>query len=453
MNSRSQSLRRRAVVIGGSIAGLLAARVLSDYFDNVTIVERDRLPHGSEHRRGTPHGRHSHAILAGGLRVVEDLFPGLSQELINGGAVPGDPLGSGNWFFEGGDLKRTPIGEPSLLLSRPFLESAIRTRVRQIDNVTILDGRSVRNLIALNGRVTGVHTDYGTLSADLVVDTSGRGSQCSRWLKALGFASPRQEEVEVRLSYTTRYFHRLKDHLNGDTFAVVPHTPVGKRGGVALAQEDDRWTITLFGYFGERAPGDLDGFLEYAKSLPAPYLYSVIRDAEPIGDAAFMSFPGSSRRRYEELRSFPQGLLVFGDALCSFDPIYGQGMSVAALQAAELSDVLKDGDINLARRFFDRAAKVIDNPWNIAVGGDLKIPETLGKRPMSVRIINWYIAKLHKYGHRDAEAAAAFVRVAQLLDTPNSLFRPWLVWRVLTSNVRNILRLPEPAAAGEVTTS
>lgn len=451
MNSRSQSSRKRAIVIGGSIAGLLAARVLSDFYENVTIIERDRLPLGSEHRRGTPHGRHSHAILAGGLSVIEELFPGISKELVESGAVSADPLNDGSWFFEGGDLSRAPAGITSLLLSRPFLEAAIRQRIREMEQITILDGRSVRDLIALNGRVTGVHTDFGTLSADLVIDTSGRGSKSSQWLNSLGFASPRQEEVEVRLAYTTRIFRRRSDHLGGDSFAVIPPTPDGKRGGVALAQEHDRWTVTLFGHFGQQAPEGLDGFREYARSLPAPHVYNVVRDAEPIGDAVFMRFPASSRRRFEELDRFPDGYLVFGDAICSFNPIYGQGMSVAALQAAELGQALENGDKNLARRFFKQAAKVIDNPWNIAVGGDLKMPETPGPRALGVRLINWYIGKLHKCAHRDPAVAAAFIRVAQLIDTPSALMQPRMAWRVLTNTLRNWLSLPEPAGAREVT--
>lgn len=225
--------------------------------------------------------------------------------------------------------------------------------------------------------------------------------------------------------------------MGGDTFAVIPRTAEGKRGGVVLAQEGDNWIVTLTGNFGHQAPEDLEGYLRYAQSLPASFIYDLIREAEPIGEATVMRFPANVRNHYEELKDFPEGFLVFGDVICSFNPIYGQGMSAAALQASSLSIALAAGNENLARSFFAEASKVIDNPWNIAVGGDLKMPETVGPRGLGVRLINWYLGMLHKCAHHDAEAGIAFIRVAQLVDTPASLMRPDLAWRVLTGNLRN----------------
>ena len=183
---------------------------------------------------------------------------------------------------------------------------------------------------------------------------------------------------------------------------------------------------------------DIDGFREYARTLPAPDIYDTIRDAEPLDEAQTARFPASLRRRYERLRRFPVGYLVFGDAICSFNPIYGQGMSVAALQALALRRSLQETPARLARTFFAAASKVVDTPWSIAAGNDLRMPEAVGPRGPGVRFINWYIAKLHKAAHRDPVLSLAFHRVANLLEPPSSLLQPRLIWRVMTSRATSV---------------
>ena len=435
----------QAIVIGGSIGGLLAARVLADRYDSVTIIERDPLPVTAAHRRGVPHGRHAHALLAGGLRVVEELFPGFTGEVVGSGAVPADPAADGSWFMEGGFLKKTSSGEGSIMLSRPFLETRIREKVVNTRGVTIVDGLAVRGLEIKKGRTTGVMIDDGVLTADLIVDASGRGSQSPKWLEMHGFGRPDEEKVEVQLSYVTRHFQRRTEHLDGDRFLVVPHASDEGRGGVALSQEGDRWIVTLFGYFGQSAREDLDGFIDFARTLPSPAIYELIKQAEPIGEACSFKCPASTRRHYERMKRFPDGFLVFGDSICSFNPIYGQGMSASALQAKALSDVLNKGDRRLAKRFFQAAAKVIDGPWSVAVGGDLRMPQTSGKRTVVVNFINWYLSKLHKLGHTNESATRAFIRVAQLLDPPTAILAPTLAARVLgkalSTNLRSAFNL------------
>jgi 2-polyprenyl-6-methoxyphenol hydroxylase-like FAD-dependent oxidoreductase len=271
-----------------------------------------------------------------------------------------------------------------------------------------------------NSRVTGVRVGSETLTADLVVDSTGRGSHSPQWLASMGYAKPPEERVEVALAYTTRFFRRCPEDLDGDSAAIVPPTPEGKRGGIMLAQEGNRWTLTLIGHFGQAAPTELDGFIEYARTLPAPFIYDVIRKAEPLGNPMSARFPASIRRRYEKLDRFPEGYLVFGDAISSFNPIYGQGMSVAALEAVQLAETLAGGSDNLATRFFRRASKVVDIPWAVPVGNDLRMKETVGPRNAGVNIINWYLSKLHKAAHHDPVPALAFHRVGNLLEPPPS---------------------------------
>jgi hypothetical protein len=281
------------------------------------------------------------------------------------------------------------------------------------------------------GRVVGVEVDGERLAADVVVDATGRGSRMPGWLESLGYERPAEDRVEVGIKYVTRRFRRVAACATDATAVIIPPTPQIKRGGVALAQERDVWTVTLIANFCEPAPTDVAGFVEYARTLPAPLIYDLIAGAEPVGDAEPYSFPFSVRRRYEKLKRIPDALVVLGDAMCSFNPIYGQGMSVAALEALELASVLDGGLADLSRRFFRRAAAVVDVPWTIAVGSDLRIPETVGPRGAAVSVVNWYLAKLHEAAHHDGPLAHAFMRVANLLAPPSTLFGPKVMLRVL----------------------
>lgn len=436
MPNQRSSHHAHAIVLGGSMAGLLAARVLSDHFAQVTLVERDVLPTEVANRRGVPQGRHTHGLLASGQDTLKQLFPGLCERLGADGAVHGDILRNIRWFFEGGSLARAETDMQGLMLTRPFLETALRARVRQIPNLTIRDGSQMTGLLSndRNSTVTGVQLQNGlSLTADLVVDATGRGSRASEWLRAMGFEPPAEERVEIGLSYTTRFFKREPHHLDGDLGTVVAPTPSGKRGGVMIAQEGNRWTVTLISHFVPAAGEALDAFRSFAALLPSPAIHDVVRSAEPIGDAFGARFPASIRRRYERLRRFPEGFVVMGDAICSFNPIYGQGMSVSALEALALGEVVAAGHEQVGRRFFARASRIVDAPWTTAVGNDLRMPEAVGPRSAVGNQINRYVARLQRAAHTDPVLAVAFMRVANLLDHPQALFAPKIVWRVLRS--------------------
>jgi 2-polyprenyl-6-methoxyphenol hydroxylase-like FAD-dependent oxidoreductase len=429
---------QHAIVMGASMAGLLAARVLTDYFDRVTLIERDTLPDSPANRRGVPQGRHTHGLLASGRRILDHLFPGISTELIEGDAIAGDISRDARWFCEGGWLARATSGLDGLLMTRPFLEAVVRRRALALDRLHTLQDTTAEGLrwSADGRRVIGISIGGECLSADLVVDATGRGSRTPQWLEAAGFEPPREERVEVDLRYTTRLFRRRITDLQGDSAVVIPPTPAGKRGGVMLAQEGERWTVTLISHFGDGAPLEVSGFVAYARQLPAPAIYEVIRDAVPIGEAASARFPASIRCRYESLSRLPERLLVVGDAICSFNPIYGQGMSVSALEALALKAALDEGMNDLTRRFFVRAATIVDTPWNVAVGSDLRMPEAKGPRSAGLRFVNWYMARLHKAAHRDPVLAETFLRVANLVAPPRSLMGSAVALRVLRGQWR-----------------
>ena len=432
-------LGRHAIVIGASMGGLLAARALADHYDEVTVLERDTLPEAHEPRKGVPQGRHAHGLLARGREVLDQLFPGLSEEMVAQGAVYGDVVDEVLWFNHGVYLLNAPSALLGLLVSRPMLEDGVRRRLQQLANVRLLEHSDALEPVfdRVGSRVTGLRVqaqrDSGgveTISADLVVDASGRGSHSPAWLDALGYAKPREEGVQVRIGYMTRLYRRRPEHLPGKQAVVMAGCRPGWRFGVILAQEDDRWIVTLGGYLGDRPPADEAGYIEFARSLPKPEIFEVIKDADSLTPLAPYQFSANLRRHYEELRRFPEGLLVFGDALCSFNPVYGQGMTVACTEALALRECLVAGSQGIARRFFQAASKLIDIPWQMAVGSDLQHPAVPGKRTPQVRFINWYLAKLFQAAQHDTVLAKRFLEVANLMKQPPSLMEPRIALRV-----------------------
>lgn len=431
-----------AIVVGGSIGGLLAARVLAEHYARVTVVERDVLPEGPAPRRGVPQGRHAHGLLARGREALEELFPGLTDELMARG-VPARDLQSGFRWVNGGHLLHpAPSGLIGLGVSRPLLESAVRARVRALPHVTFLETTDATGLAATadGGRVTGLRVldrerDGGeqVLDADLVVDVTGRASRAPQWLEQIGCPAPTVEQVHIGLAYASRSYRRDPDGPDG---AAVAGTAAVPRGGVLIAQEDDRWIVSFGGILGDAPPLDDAGYADFAATLPSPVIHEVIRDAQPLSDPVRFRFPASTRRRYERLGRFPEGFCVFGDAISSFDPVYGQGMTVAALQALALRGCLADGGATLARRFFPAAARIVDGPWDISVGGDLRFPAVVGHRSVRVRSVNAYLERLHEAAEHDPRVGRAFLRVVNLVDPPQSLLRPSVVARVLTGRSR-----------------
>jgi 2-polyprenyl-6-methoxyphenol hydroxylase-like FAD-dependent oxidoreductase len=434
---------KRAIVIGASMGGLLAARALADHYGEVTVVERDVLPDTYEPRKGVPQGRHTHGLLARGREVLEQLFPGFTEEMVAQGATTGDIVDKVLWFNHGFYLCNAPSKMLGLAISRPMLEGSVRRRVLQLPNVRLRERCNVLEpaFDRSQGRVSGVRVQSrggsdGTqmMNADLVVDASGRGSSSPAWLDALGYPKPREEQIKINLGYATRQYRRLPEHLRGMRGAIIAACPPDWRFGAILAQEGDRWIVTLGGYLGDQAPTDDNGFVAFARSLQKPEIFDVIRVAEPLCPLMPYQFSANLRRRYEELSRFPAGFLVFGDALCSFNPVYGQGMTVACVESLALRECLAAGTQEIAGRFFRAASQLIDIPWQIAVGSDLQHPRVEGKRTTQVRFINWYIAKLYRAAQDDAVLASRFLEVANLMRQPTALLDPQIAFRVWRRN-------------------
>jgi 2-polyprenyl-6-methoxyphenol hydroxylase-like FAD-dependent oxidoreductase len=429
---------KHAIVVGASMGGLLAARALSRHFDKVTVFERDAMSDTAAPRKGVPQGRHAHGLLARGRELFDEFFPGLSTELVRAGALYGDIVNDVIWYVENNPLRQAPSSLQGLLVSRPMLETYVRRRLTQIQNVSVIAPCDVVGFVpdAANERIVGVEVrrdgNTETIAAHLVVDASGRGSQTPVRLSELGYAAPQEERVDIGLSYLTRVYRRRPDDCGGRRAVIVAGAAPNWRNGALLAQENDQWICSIAGFLGDDAPRDEAAYLDFVRSLPDEHIFKAVSQAEPLTDFVSYKFAASLRRRYDRMKRFPQGLLAFGDALCSFNPVYGQGMTVAALEAQALDQCLAAGDADLARRFFERARQIIDVPWSIAVGGDLRHPRVEGRRDPMLRFINWYIAKLSLAARRDSDLSLAFLEVANLMKPPPSLLAPRLalkVWR------------------------
>ena len=443
-----------AIVIGASMAGLLATRVLCAHFERVTLIERDDLPEQPEHRKGVPQGRHLHALHARGEQILNRLFPGLSDGLAKAGATRIDIPGDLVWYHLGGYNLRYKSGLTQPAVSRPLLESHVRRRVLGLENLICRQRHHVVGLLAsgTHERVSGVtvrpRSEDGredAIAADLVVDATGRGSRSPAWLESLGYPKPGESAIKIGYGYTTRLYKQDSTYLrDAKAILIQPTPPHAKRLGALYPIEGGRWIVTLGGYKDHHAPADEHGFLEHARSLSAPELYQVLRCAEPLSDFVTHGLPSSLRRHYEKMSRFPDGYLVMGDAMCSFNPIYGQGMTVSAIEAVLLDRYLSDMrsrnvSSGLAREYFRAASSAIDGPWMVAAGEDFRYSGIEGKRAPGTNIVNWYVGHVHRATHRDAAVSDALIKVMMLIDAPPALIHPRVVLPLLKDR---LLRRP-----------
>jgi 2-polyprenyl-6-methoxyphenol hydroxylase-like FAD-dependent oxidoreductase len=443
----------QAIVLGASMAGLLTARVLSERFKRVVVVERDVLPSAAEHRRGVPHGRHVHALHPRGLEILEELFPGISTSLAASGAVLCDILGDMRWQLSGHQLRQAQSGLPVVFASRPFLEGQVRALVQRRPEVRFVQESSVSGLTVTADKrtVTGVEVSgpggsSSQIAGSLVVDATGRGSRTPTWLAELGYQPPAEERVEIGLGYATRILRLRPGAMGRDQMILTVGTPANSRAGALAVIEGGRHILTIAGICGDFPPTDPAGFDEFVAGLPSADIAAAVVDAEPLDDPVPFRFPASVRRRYERLSAFPSGLLVIGDGVCSFNPIYGQGMTVAATEVMTLRALLARDAVPAARRYFRAISAAVDVPWGIAVGSDLAYPQVPGKRSAKVRLVNAYLPRLHAAAVHDEALAASLVRVIGLKDRPEGLLRPDRMLRVLRGNLINGTR-PVPAVA------
>lgn len=433
---RDLDVAERAVVVGAGIAGLCAGRILADGFEEVVVIDRDHLGDEPVPRRGVPQSRHIHVLLEGGRVTLEDLFPAFGEALVSSGGVTHDAARDVQFYSDGDFFADGPRRRNVYAATRPLYEQVLRERLSSIDGVHLRPDCQFTEYLVDDRPTTvsgvAVNTDEREteeITADLVVDATGRTSRTPKLLDEHGYTSPPVDEVQVDVVYSSTFVERPPGDRRGIVVAPSPEQP---RGGTFAPVEGGRWVMTLWEMHGDDPPTDSEEFAEFAASLPVPHLKRHLDEHEwRTDDIAQYPFPANLRRRYEDLDQFPDGLVVVGDAIASFNPIYGQGMSVAAFEAVELHHALaENGSENLALRYFDRIEETVDAAWNLAVGNDHQFPQTEGPKPRGTDLLNWYMSRYVQKAHSDGELWDVFFRVQMMEIPPAALLRPGNVWRV-----------------------
>ncbi|MEU5978852.1 NAD(P)-binding protein [Streptomyces sp. NPDC047315] len=430
-------LGTHAVVLGGGMSGLMAAHVLADRFERVTLVERDRGG-GADPRRGVPQGWHPHVLALKANVLWERLFPGLIEELIASGGLRVGMLDQHRIIYYGRLFQQSKSDLETVWASRPFLEEGIRARVRRHANVSFRYGwEAARPVAGAAGRVSGVRVvpvDGGAeeeLPAELVVDATGRAGRARGWLRELGYEAPREDRLEVNLGYASRLVEGPPDVLGHDRCIAMGPRLDRPRGFYFTVQEAGRWTMTVFGYGDHRPSVEPDRLMAQAAALAPDDVWAAIQSAHVAPEVHSFQVPRTFRRRYDRLSRFPEGLLVTGDALAVLNPLYGTGMMSAAAYAIVLDRRLSDGLDRIHRGFFRDAARVVRGPWWFSSISDSFLPGVEGLRVPGTKVAKWYLRRLVTAAEHDAGVAGGFVRVAGALDSPLSLARPTMLRRVL----------------------
>ena len=449
----------RAIVIGGSMAGLCAARVLCDFFDRVTVIDRDSFPEGALERAGVPQSRHVHALLARGRLELEALFPGFERTMLEGGA---HVINFGQDFAAlraNGWAPRRVDKITTLFASRALIEAIVRELLRKLPNVELMERSDATGLIvASNGAmsVRGVRVrprDGGTereLEADLVADVSGRGSKSPAWLREIGLEPPEETVVDSFSGYASRWFKAPEPQRRPREWWwkgiwLEPKIPEHMTAGVLFPLENDRWLVTLAGIGGHYPPSDEEGFMEKLKSLRSPIIAEVVRLAEPISPVYSNRAMANRWRHYESWKARLDGFVALGDSVCAFNPVYGQGMTSGAIAAAILRDCLKRQGAcspDLPPSFFKALARFAGAPWGMATGADFAVPGTVGKRPLISRILDPVVGRILTAGNDDPVVRDRIGEVINMLKPPSALLELPILRRALLATMRRIKRQP-----------
>jgi 2-polyprenyl-6-methoxyphenol hydroxylase-like FAD-dependent oxidoreductase len=430
----------RVVVIGASLAGLFAAAAAAGSGHHVVVVERDPLPDTADPRPGVPQGQQPHVFLLRGLRAAEELLPGLGADLQSRGAVP-ITTSRFAWLGEQGWAPVNPSDFEIISLTRPLFEQVVRQRVLALEGVEVRDDCRVSGLRRMPS--PEVHrwcvdiAGGGDISADLVVDASGRTSRMPVWLTALGIAPPKLSEVDAHTGYATRMY-RDGPSLGGLSGIVLQSTPECPTGGLLLPVEHDRWLVLGVGFAESRPPRDTPGFEAFLRRLQDPGIADFAARSTPCGDVVVHRQTGNRRHHYEKVRDWPDDLLVMGDAMVAFNPVFGQGITVAACEALVLRDALgRLGRPLSARRVMREFAAVAAMPWNIAISYDLRQPSTGGRQSLLQVVTNAWARELSRLGiHGNERAVLVLNRFYHLLGKPVEMLHPALIWAALVARLR-----------------
>ncbi len=436
-------LGRHAIVVGAGIAGLAAAAALSDHFEHVAVLERDELPPDPGPRPGSPQSTQLHGLLGGGQRALSTLFPDFDRDLAAAGAVPVRIGLEDRMEFPGADpFPRRDLGMLGFTMTRPLLESTLARRLRQLPNVTVHERCRVLEILAdddgtVGGvRCQGIHGVEGILPADLIVDASARGALTLSLLKAGGWPEVEQTDVGIDIHYATTTFAAPRRARDWKVAVTFPDGPSDTKTGYVFEVEGDRLMALVSERHAPAPAADHAGFLELLRQLRTPTLYDALKTAEPLDKVHRFAFPESSWRHFERLKDFPRGLVPIGDAICRFNPVYGQGMAIAAVEACVLKDLLREraGDSDplagLGQAYFAGVQPHIAAAWSMSATPDFVHPLTRGTPPADLEKSLQFTAALYRIAARDPEIHRLAVSVRHLAESAARLRDPELVRRV-----------------------
>ena len=453
------------MVLGGSLAGLLAARVLSDHFERVTVIERDTFPQTPEARRGTPQANHVHALMPRGRQIIERLFPGLHTEMMAWGAPLVDMANDIAWLTPQGWGVNFPSNLEVLSFTRPLLDMHVRRRLVGNRRILIMQDSQIVRLTngdadSVSGVVVSVSSQDGEavevrLPADLVVDATGRASRAPQWLAELGYPAPEEITVNAHLGYASR-FYEIPDWFSATWKGVFVQAapPERKRGAILFTVEGNRWLVTVIGGGRDYPPKDEEGFLDFARSLPDQTIYNAIKNAKPLSSVKVHRGTENRLRQFDKLTRQPRNFIALGDAVCAFNPVYGQGMTIAAMGAMTLDACLRKTrpvSEDFASRFQKQLSKVTGAPWMLATSEDFRYRETEGgEANFRTRFMHRYMDQVLRLSTFDQTVRHVLLKAFGMLVPPTALFRPNILFRVIRHTLMTPIHARREAHRGSI---
>ena len=432
---------KKAIVIGGSIAGLLAARILSDHFEEVVLIEKDRFSEDGKVRNGTPQANHIHLLLARGKEILLDYFPDLEREMIESGANKIDFLNDGKFYLPSGWAQRFESGVITFTCTRTLLENSIRHQVQKISKIKIQDGTVIASYV-LEGtdRISLKTMANEAIHADLIVDCTGRNTMTPDWLEDIGYPKLAETKVDSYVGYATRRYIPPKNiQRDWKMLSILSNPITNPRLGAIYPIEDGKWLVFLSGIGKVYPPTEEDGYLEFAKSLESDELYDAMKDAIPDSEIYGYRVKGSRRYHYESMSRWPDNFIVLGDAVAVFNPFYGQGITSAALGVKVLDGMLgKQGlDKSFTKKFQKRLAKAVSLPWILGTSEDLRWPTTVGKKPnMMTKLVQNHAQRVLLLGPKSKLATESFLRMMHMISSPAIIFHPIILLQMVANYVK-----------------
>ena len=433
-------MSKKAIVIGGGIAGLLAARVLSDHFEEVVLIEKDNYVEDGKIRSGTPQANHVHILLVKGREILQDFFPDLEKDLVKNGANKIDFLNDSRYRLPSGWAPKFDSGMFTFACTRTLLENTIRRQIQKISKIKIEEGRRVTSFALEESNKIILKTKEGMgIHGDLIVDCTGRNTKTSCWLEDIGFPKPRETKIDSFVRYSTRRYIPSKNDRKWKMLVILNKPISNPRIGGIYPMEDGKWLVGLYSIGKDHPPTDEKGFLEFTKHLESMELYDALKDATPDSEIHGYAVQGSRKYHYEEMKEWPENFIVLGDAVSIFNPFYGQGITSAAIGAKLLEDMLKNDEINkgFTRTFQKRLAKKTILPWTLGTSEDMRWPTTVGKRPdMITKMVQNHAQKVLLLAPKSILATKSFLQMMHMTRSPAIIFHPVILLQLLANYVK-----------------